>query len=236
MDQRDLLTLKPQLGAYIFSLLFVFTGVFSFGDDLIGKTFAGAPEPVEAVEANFEEELATFTSQPAPVLPAALVQEALENPKRVKPLPLQKIDTETLWLARCMYSETKRPEEQELVGWVVRNRVETQYRDKGNYEDVVLDDYQFSAFNQNSRKRRYYTNLKLDSQAPGWQNTLYMAYYVRHADSTLRPFSEETRHFYSEQSMRGRDRPHWVGNLEPITPKRPVELDPKRFRFYTGVY
>lgn len=237
MDQRDLLTLKPQLGAYIFSLLFVFTGVFSFGDDLIGKTFAEGSDGIEAVETSAEDSMATpLTATPAPVLPAAVVQEALKNPKRIKPLPLQQIDAETLWLARCMYSETKRPEEQELVGWVVRNRVETKYRGKSNYQDVVLDDYQFSAFNQNSRKRRYYSNLQLDSKAPGWKNTLYLAYYVRHADPTIRPFAEKTRHFYSEQAMKGRDHPTWVGDLEPITPKRPVKLDAKRFRFYDGVY
>ena len=45
----------------------------------------------------------------------------------------------TLWLARAIYSETKLPHEQELVAWVVRNRVETAYRGRRSYRAVVLD-------------------------------------------------------------------------------------------------
>ncbi len=230
MDPRDPFTLRPQLGAYIFTLLFLFTGVFSFRGDLLGNTFPG----VFAAEATVEADTLAFAEMP--VIPPSVLEEVLRNPRKVKPLPPERIDPETLWLARCMYSETKRPEEQELVGWVVRNRVETAYRGKVSYRDVVLDDYQFSAFNPNSRKRRYYSNLQLNSQAPGWKNTLYLAYYVRHADPTFRPFSTKTRHFYSERSMRGRNHPEWAVGEQPVLPTRPHQLDERRFRFYAGVY
>ncbi len=231
MDHRDPLTLRPQLGAYIFSLLFLFTGVFSFRKDLLGKTFPGMFATVETtVDAD------TLAMAETPVVPPSVLEEVLRNPRKVKPLPLEQIDAETLWLARCMYSETKRPVEQELVGWVVRNRVETAYRDKNSYRDVVLDDYQFSAFTPNTRKRRYYSTLQVHSQAPGWKNTLYLAYYVRHADPTFRPFSTKTRHFYSERSMRGQDHPDWVSGMQPVTPTRPHLLDARRFRFYEGIF
>ena len=45
-------------------------------------------------------------------------------------LPLEKIDSETLWLARAIFSETKRVDEQILVAWVIRNRVDTGFRGK----------------------------------------------------------------------------------------------------------
>jgi hypothetical protein len=164
-----------------------------------------------------------------------MMEAMLRNPTKVQPLPVEHIDTETLWLARIIYSETKRPAEQELVAWVVRNRVDTFYRGKNTYRDVALDPYQFSAFNPNSRKRTYYTNLGLHAKAPGWQKTLALAYHVRHASPQYRPFSPVTRHFFSERSLLQNTHPEWTVGLQPITPKRPVKLDAQRFRFYEGV-
>lgn len=165
-----------------------------------------------------------------------VVAAALTDPQRLKPLAPTAVDDETLWLARCIYSETKRPEEQELVAWVVRNRVETGYRGKRSYRDVVLDPYQFSAFNPNSRKASHYKSLGVNSSATGWQHALNIAYHVRFADSALRPFPDETRHFYSERSMPSHDRhPDWAEGLEPVKPMRPVKLEVKRFRFFEGI-
>ena len=229
MDYREPFALQPRAGAYFFSLLILLAGVFAFRGDLLGSPFAS----------EFAE---TATDAPAPskpetvaLLPQETIEAMLSNPRKVTPLPPEHIDTETLWLARAVYSETKRPEEQELVAWVVRNRVETRYRSQSTYRGVVLDPYQFSAFNPGHRKRSYYLNLTPSSQASGWQRTLALAYAVRHAPATLRPFSKKTRHFYSEQSMIGRRHPKWVEGLQPIQPKRPVQLDVRRFRFYTGV-
>lgn len=235
MDPRNYITPRPKLGAYIFALLFVFTGVFSIKGDLMGKAAPSAsndllPEAIEAadIEMGLEES--------APALSKEAIEAALKAPRKVEPLPPTLIDTETLWLARCMYSETKRPEEQELVGWVVRNRVETAYRGKRSYQDVVLDSYQFSAFNPGSRKRTYYSQLTPYSKARGWQRTLAIAYAIRHADTTYRPFSTKTRHFYSEQSMKGQAHPEWADGLNPVTPARPIKLNARRFRFFSNVY
>ena len=140
---------------------------------------------------------------------------------------------EVLWLARVIYSETKRPQEQELVAWVVRNRVETGYRGETTYRGVVLDPWQFSAFNSNSPKRSHYTSLTAQSQAPGFQRALAIAERVASAPDSVRPFTQETRHFYSEQSMVGGRTPNWAVNKEPVPLKTKVEA--RRFRFYDSV-
>lgn len=229
MEANNAFTIHRRRGVYVFSLAFLLAGVFSFRMDLLGQTSL-RPDSSEAKIAIEAEAPAT------PVAPSdSMIEAALRHPKRVQPVPPEHIDTETLWLARVIYSETKRLEEQELVAWVVRNRVETTYRGKGTYQDVALDPYQFSAFNPNSRKHRYYSNLDVASQAPGWLQTLSLAYYVRHASPELRPFSPQTRHFFSESAMVGRDRPAWTNGREPVQPRRALQLDAQRFRFYADV-
>lgn len=143
------------------------------------------------------------------------------------------IKDDVLWLARCIYSETKRPHEQELVAWVVRNRVETGYRGASTYREAVLDPWQFSAFNRNSPKRTHYARLSVESKAAGWQTALYIAYDVLNAPAYERPFPVETRHFYSERSMVGRSQPRWAVGKRPVSLDR--EVDPRRFRFYSEI-
>lgn len=143
------------------------------------------------------------------------------------------IKDDLLWLARAIYSETKRPDEQELVAWVIRNRLETNYRGASTYRQVVLDPWQFSAFNRNSPKRRHYSNLHLDSRARGWNTALYIAYDVMNAPAYERPFPVKTRHFYSERSMVGRRAPAWAHGHRPVSLDR--EIDPRRFRFYSEI-
>lgn len=145
------------------------------------------------------------------------------------------IDEETLWLARCIYSETKLPHEQELVAWVVRNRVETNYRGRDTYEGVVLDPYQFSAFNPSHPKRSYYASLTPMDSIAAWQQALRIAYQVRNANTSQRPFSIETRHFFSIQSMPDEHLPHWVQNRRRVDPNWSYRVDQRRFRFYEAV-
>lgn len=148
---------------------------------------------------------------------------------------LPTIDTSTLWLARAIYSETKLPHEQELVAWVVRNRVETEYRGKDTYKEVVLDPYQFSAFNPGSGKRSFYMHLDPNTQLSGWQRALSIAHYVRHADPAYRPFSIKTRHFFSEISMPGHRFPYWVEHHNFVSPGWNYTVDQRRFRFYEKI-
>jgi hypothetical protein len=143
------------------------------------------------------------------------------------------IKEDVLWLARVIYSETKRPDEQELVAWVVRNRVETNYRGVATYREVILDPWQFSAFNRNSAKRRHYSNLGIDSRVPGFQTALAIAHDVYTAAPYERPFAITTRHFYSERSMVGRRTPDWAVGHRPVALDRPI--DPRRFRFFANI-
>jgi hypothetical protein len=145
------------------------------------------------------------------------------------------ISESTLWLARAIYSETKLPHEQELVAWVIRNRVETGYRGQTTYKDVILDPYQFSAFNPSASRRSFYLSLTPEVQLPAWQQALWIAHYVRHADSAYRPFSIETRHFYSQRSMRGRDHPFWVNRQQYVQPGWDYQVNDRRFRFYKEI-
>lgn len=171
---------------------------------------------------------------PMPARTAAAVLEPVSiahEPEGVTPGLADPV--EVLWLARCIYSETKRTDEQELVAWVVRNRVETRYRGKSTYHGVVLDPWQFSAFNQNSPKRGHYLSLDASSTAPGFQQALRIAEQVMTASPSARPFSIKTRHFYSERSMVDGAVPAWASDVRPVALDRPV--DPRRFRFYERV-
>lgn len=138
-----------------------------------------------------------------------------------------------LWLARVIYSETKRPHEQELVAWVVRNRVETGYRGRDTYKDIVLDPYQFSAFNPRARTRNHYANLQWKSGTAGFQTALSIAAKVATSNPADRPFSETTRHFYSRRSMRGGLAPRWAHQARPVVLDRHIE--PDRFQFFDRI-
>lgn len=143
-------------------------------------------------------------------------------------------EEDILWLARCVYSETKKPHEQRLVAWVVRNRVETAYRGASTYRDIVLDPFQFSAFNPESGKRAEMLSLVPQSLAPGWQKALTVARQVYAAPESDRPFAEDTRHFYSERSMADQAAPTWSHGRRAVSPVG-VRVDPRRFRFFAGV-
>lgn len=170
-------------------------------------------------------------TMPAVEAAAPVVQEASAH--GMPEFASESLQEDVLWLARVIYSETKRPDEQELVAWVVRNRVETGYRGAKTYKDVVLDPWQFSAFNQNSPKRSHYSRLNEGSKAAGWKTAMMIAYDVVNAPAYERPFPVKTRHFYSERSMVGRSHPAWATGKRPVSLDR--QIDPRRFRFFSEV-
>ena len=163
-------------------------------------------------------------------IPMALVSDVHEVPS----FSLDAVTDDVLWLARCIYSETKRADEQELVAWVIRNRVETGYRGATTYEGTVLDPYQFSAFNPGNPKRRLYTSLSPTPDSPAFVRALEVAHGVYYAHESARPFDAKTRHFYSERSMVGRSQPNWAEGETPVR-LTGFRIDPRRFRFYKGV-
>ena len=178
------------------------------------------------------------SSEPPPlaVPTEAEVRIALLNPWAIEPVATGHIGSETLWLARLMFSESKRLDEQELVAWVVRNRAETAYRGQTTFEGIARDPFQFSAFNPGTAKGRFYSELDILSDVPGWQKTLALAYYVYHADRRFSPFPLTVRHFYSEQAMaEPGGAPEWSVGRTPVVPQRNFSLDEHRFRFYANV-
>lgn len=204
------------------------TGLFAAVAALFGASFAvTSTTPTALLSSAFVAGASTVDA--TVVLPAALSVDRLTTPAA------HLIDSETLWMARCIYSETKRPDEQELVAWVLRNRVETSYRGESTYEGVVLDPYQFSAFIRGTATYARYSALTADSDNAGFQKALAIAHFVRHAPASMRPFDNETRHFYSEQSMVGGRTPAWAVGKVAVAPARDFSLEAKRFRFYTGL-
>ena len=141
---------------------------------------------------------------------------------------------ETMWLARGIYSETDRPDEMEYVGWVIRNRVELEFRGKNTYRGVVLDEYQFSAFNTGNKRRWYYVNKSVTDDNAIWLAALDTALRIRLSDGTERPIPKSTTHFYSEISMVPSWKiPKWVPYMEQVeTP----DVEEKRFRFYQSEF
>lgn len=197
----------------------------------LAQETAAMPTPVAKAEQRFAARVG-ITHQ------AIDLEKGVVDTRKLRPLPpqkLQEIDGETLWLARAVYSETNRPEEMELVAWAIRNRVETGYRGRDSYKEVVLDPWQFSAFNENSGKRSYFVNLTPKSKVEMWQEALTIAHLVKQAPASLRPFPRATRHYYSERSMVGRSKPDWAVGEAPVTPNRPFQLRAERFRFYQGI-
>jgi hypothetical protein len=208
--------------------------------NLVGQTVASAFLPERSAPGRASDASSETGDYVAPV-DAAAASGALYSQRKLdfdqlQPLPPTLIDTETLWLARAVFSETKRREEQELVAWVIRNRVETQYRGRRTYRDVVLDPYQFSAFIPGTRTHRFYTGLDINARVPGWKTALSISYAVRHAPPTYRPFPSNTRHCFSEQSMVGRQQPRWAEGMHPVDPDREYRVQEHRFRFFTDVF
>lgn len=197
----------------------------------------GAPELSAQGSSSADEADTGSSTSGSDAAPHELIEAAYGTPNEVRPAirHLPDVDDATLWLARAVYSETKKPHEQELVAWVVRNRVETQYRGQSTYRDVVLDPSQFSAFNYGSGKRSFYMNLQPDTPLDSWQQALHVAYYVRHADSAYRPFHISTRHFFSQVSMPYHRFPHWANQSNKVDPQWDISLDEWRFRFYANL-
>jgi hypothetical protein len=151
---------------------------------------------------------------------------------RVQSLTPRQMD-EVLWLGRAVLSESDRTEEQRLVAWVIRNRVETNFRGD-TYRDVVLEPRQFSAFNGATPRREYILGLDQSDQVPSWMNALDVSLDVYQARARDRPFGIDTRHYYSPVSMVGPSAPTWAASGRPLSSEA-MGIDPNRFRFFAGI-
>lgn len=180
---------------------------------------------------------AAFASHPSAVQAQAddalpdddAVATALDRLQQLSPLQMD----EVLWLARGIYSESNRAHEQYLVAWVIRNRVETDFRGT-SYRNVVLAPRQFSAFNDPTPRRTYLLSLDQTTTLESWRTAVAIAFDVYHAPVTDRPFARSTRHFYSPISMQGRAAPRWAESATPLAATE-LGVDPQRFRFYDTI-
>lgn len=142
------------------------------------------------------------------------------------------VDSEVLWLARAIYSESKRTEEQTLVAWVIRNRVESPFY-PDTYKSVVLQRGQFSGMH--ATDAQYWVNVSLGYKdtSPAWDSALSIARAVYFADPILRPLPATVLHFYSPISMDGS--PSWAKGLEPAHTVRDLKTNDVRFAFYADI-
>lgn len=142
-------------------------------------------------------------------------------------------ETEILWLARTIFSETKRTDEMRLVGWVIRNRVDTEYRGDSTYEDVVKSKHQFSGITPGTKYYDFISSLSYGDPYPAWQDALAVARDIYHAPESARPLPTHVRHFYSPISVNRT--PVWTTDGTVHTVISDNAGDPARFAFYAGV-
>jgi spore germination cell wall hydrolase CwlJ-like protein len=138
---------------------------------------------------------------------------------------------EILWLARIVYSETKRPHEQRLVAWVVRNRVDTGYTGQ-TYEAVANHSSQFSGLQPSDPRYEHNMSRWWASQGHSWNNALRIAKEVYFAPESERPFSVTTRHFYSPVAV---SKPDWARGREAVRVINSSHARAPRFAFYARV-
>ena len=130
----------------------------------------------------------------------------------------KKVDHESAqWMARALFSEKKRMSDYEYNAWVIRNRV-----DDSDYPNtvrkVVLQDRQFSAFNDYS-KRRYLESLSYpETKHTEFRRAYRMAKYVLSAPESSNPMPMVT-HFYHKRTMEqkyGKSAPDWAHHGELV--------------------
>ena len=158
-----------------------------------------------------------------------LRSESFQKGQRIQELS-DRLDTETVWLTRALISETHKPQEMRFVAWVIRNRVEARHRGARTYKEVVLDPYQFSAFNPGSKVRTRYIQAQAATEPFLWDTAFEIARDVIEAPPEENPVPGVT-HFLSPVSMRsqGIEYPGWYREFDRV----PVsEVHPDRFLFF----
>ena len=139
---------------------------------------------------------------------------------------------EILWLARIMYSETKRADEQRIIAWVVRNRVDTGYNGQ-SYESVARYSGQFSGLQPYDARYEHNMSRYQSSDGTSWQNALTIAKDVYFADESERPFALTVRHFYSPNAVSRT--PDWAKNREAVKQLKDPNTQHVRFALYDNV-
>jgi hypothetical protein len=180
-----------------------------------------------------EDDPSPIEAATAAQLAVAETKEAIYKSEPQDPIRTVKDDDEILWLARVIYSESKRAEEERLVAWTVRNRVETGYRGNETYQDAALDPKQYSGLNKGDAQYKINISRTYASTGKAWQQAVAIAHEVYYAPSTERPFSVTVRHFYSPISVT--HDPEWASEERAVEKVVDPHTKSVRFAFYDGV-
>ncbi len=139
---------------------------------------------------------------------------------------------EILWFARTIYSETKKADEQTLVAWVIRNRVESVFF-PDTYKEVVLQKGQFSGMHATDKQYEINIGMDYDDSSPAWDSALAIARSVYFAESILRPFPKTVMHFFSPISVAST--PAWASKIDPVHEVVDPATNTVRFAFYADI-
>jgi len=159
-------------------------------------------------------------------------QKRAEMSQTDNPVMTQTDKREILWLARIMYSETKRADEQHIIGWVVRNRVDTGYTGR-TYESVAKHSRQFSGLNPYDKRYEHNISRWYSSEGYSWETALELAKEVYFAPESSRPLALTTRHFYSPNAVR--QTPAWAEGQQAVKLLKDPATGAVRFALYDQV-
>jgi hypothetical protein len=125
-------------------------------------------------------------------------------------------EREVLWATRAVLSETNNPREMLLIANVIRNRVDLGYRGRETAKEVILDPYQFSAFNPGREMRWRYINMESQHVSnERWEEAWTAARYAMTAPREVLPFDNPcVNHFVHPGSLVRH--PGWMYEMEQV--------------------
>jgi len=125
-------------------------------------------------------------------------------------------EREVLWATRAVLSETNNPREMLLIANVIRNRVDLGYRGRETAKEVILDPYQFSAFNPGREMRWRYINMEPKHvSSERWEEAWTAARYAMTAPREVLPFDNPcVNHFVHPGGLAGT--PNWMYEMEQV--------------------
>lgn len=126
-------------------------------------------------------------------------------------------EREVLWATRTIISETKNASEMIFIGNVIRNRVDLNYRGRKTVRQVILDPYQFSAFNPNRNSRWKYINMTEKHVSDSlWAKAWKAARFTMTAPREVLPLSNPCINHFAHHK-RVVDKPDWMFQMEQIS-------------------
>jgi len=146
--------------------------------------------------------------------------DQLRDAKRIANSPTEGLSgaerREVLWATRTIISETKDPSEMVFIGNVIRNRVDLGYRGHKTVRQVILDPYQFSAFNPNRNSRWKYINMTENHVSDSlWREAWAAARFTMTAPREVLPLSNPCINHFAHQN-RVVNKPSWMFRMEQV--------------------